>query len=193
MTTATSPTPENVECGQCDDHFQPHASVKGSYCSRACYHKDKGNNALAQIQNDHRFCSTCFRQVKTVARPDDDQLRDIGVPKTIRETFAGYQYSTDATVFGEDIRPSERHESPARQKTRRSWGCQCGAIDLRGRDRTLESVEGGAVLLNLLRCLATLYQDEAIAHAPSLEALFDGVRESGDLEQAIGRSLYGSA
>lgn len=194
MAAATVSETESAECSHCDGPRDPHASVHGSFCSTQCWLAHKGEKALEAIQQDHRFCATCYRQIKEVERPSDEQLAAANVPKSVRQAFVGFQYPTPHTAFVEDLKPIDAGtawDSP-RRKVRGVFGCECGTIDHRVSDDTLQSVEGGAVLLNLLQRLAQLYAEERVAHPPSKERLFGGLSETHDLEYAVGHSLYGS-
>lgn len=220
MSVATNDT-ETAECQHCGGPRNPDASVGGSFCSHECYYNAKGTKALNQIKQDHLFCSTCFRQVKTVEEPPDGWVDDAVDPvqvaldagasitnndgdlvldateaathrRTVGECVIGYQFPTEHTEFAEDAIGTEDHEpwdSPVK-KSIGVYGCECGAIDLHERDTTLASVEGGTVLINLVRCLATLHAKGAIKQPPDTDMLFDGLRETHDFEYAVGMCLY---
>lgn len=143
---SAEPQPTSYECSFCDSAYESHDPVAGSYCSLECYYRDKGEGVLHDIQQDHRFCSTCFRQVKTVEHPPDQWLEDASSilktaldagaeivgregqltldatdAETKRSTAAdsvvGFQYPTEFTTFGEDLTPEERRRRLEDQPT----------------------------------------------------------------------------
>lgn len=211
--------PETYQCTECGGSRTPDESV-GSFCSHTCLYRHKGANTLEQIKSDHRFCSTCFRQVKSVEKPPEEWVDDAtsmiqaafdaGATvtqfdgelaldatdastrrRTAGESVVGYQYPTESANFVEDLRPVDNDRQHAWRKARGVYGCKCGAIDLRERDDILESAEGASVLVNLLRCLQLLYHQDAIQHRPEKDELWAGLREHWrDYEYAIGRALF---
>jgi len=98
--------PDAPECSYCDGPRDPQNSVEGSWCSVECYHLEKGENAIAAAVDDHRFCATCFRQKKTVARPSDAALSAQGVSETVIDHFDGIQYPTEHAVWAVREDPS---------------------------------------------------------------------------------------
>lgn len=220
MSVTTSPERQLVQCGQCDDQYPQTESVAGSFCSQDCHLRSKGEGALAQIDSDHRFCSTCYRQVKTVERPPDAWVEDAtsmiqaaldaGATvtqydghlaldatdaatrrRTAGESVIGYQYPTESARPAEDIRPVQGTDRIERTQTRGVYGCECGAIDLRKHDGTLASIEGADMVFNLAACLRHLHAEGALQRQARVGPLVDALLESKDLSLAVGASLYG--
>jgi hypothetical protein len=117
----------------CDASRDPHDSVEGSYCSQACYYRDRGDRLLRAIEHRHELCSTCFRLTKDIERPPVEYLRRhfrrSGVgwsregadePWTVERY--GQEVSRDAVVGFAD---ATEHATPG------SYGleCRCGAVD----------------------------------------------------------------
>lgn len=169
----------------CDEQFSEQTAVKGSYCSRECFHRSKGANALSEIQRDHRFCATCFRQLKDVTPKSDLDLDRVG-PIT-SEAVIGFQHPRPEAEHVVDVTGTTPHDRFEFGRL----GCQCGNVDPSLRDETLERVEREAVLLNLLVCLRILDREGKVANRPSKDRLFATLRQAGrDWELAIGRALY---
>lgn len=180
---------QTAQCGYCNGPRDPNASVRGSFCSRACYLRDRGSRVLDSIRRDHTICPSCFSHIKEVERPDDSTLVEAEVPKSIREIFVGYQYSTEHTEFVEAETTTVDTTKPI---IRRAWGCQCGTAEGDQPDPTVERVEGERVVINLLRELQLRYDRGELDHQPSRRLLFETLREHGrDWPLAVGRALYG--
>lgn len=204
---STRPTEETAgevyRCAECGGERTPETSVKGSYCSIECYHRDKGENILSQIRGDHTLCGTCFKQVKETHRPSDAALIDLGVKWSIRECFVGYQVATPNAADAVDT--SYRYKLDADDPDPEAVvplvdnplqfgriGCVCGDVDLRAEDATIRSVLGyDTVAVNLLAALEELASRDAIHDRPDPDAFVDVLDDDPeDFERAVGRSLY---
>ncbi|MDJ1433605.1 hypothetical protein [Halostagnicola sp. A-GB9-2] len=91
---------ESYECGHCHEEFTPPATA-GSFCSKECHDAHRAEKQAAEVfellEHDHRFCSTCGRQLKTVEEPPEHN--DVG--KTIPDCVIGWEYRTNHAELGE--------------------------------------------------------------------------------------------
>jgi hypothetical protein len=108
--TTREPPRYQCELDDCPETRTPQSSVAGSYCSRDCANRARAQHLLTDIQQDHRFCYSCFRQRKTIERPTDETRR--GWPPIIDDAVIGYEHPTEHVNRG-------------------PYGleCTCGAID----------------------------------------------------------------
>jgi hypothetical protein len=82
----------------CTETGEKHA-FQGGYCSEDCKIRAKATDVLDTIQSDHRFCSSCYRPIKTVFRPDDNVTPELRKKALlIRESFIGFE---DLTRYAE--------------------------------------------------------------------------------------------
>lgn len=164
-------------CASCDAYRNPRKSVRGSYCSEACYFRHRGQKALKNLEDDHRFCRTCFAQVKEIEDP----------PQRAPSFVVGYQYGTDAATSA--ARDYDR-EDAARPLVKERLGCHCGATDLRSHDDVLATVDLERTLVNLWSALRVKHREDKVPD-PDHSRLFAAYRETRDLEYAVGAGLYG--
>lgn len=71
MSTTTSPTTEETyECAHCGGPRRPSTSVAGSFCSTECHREHRREKRAAEVlrelEQDHRWCATCGRQLKEI-------------------------------------------------------------------------------------------------------------------------------
>ena len=181
-------------CEHCGDGVHEDATVKGSFCSEACWYRHKGHRALDQIASDHRWCATCFRQIKTVIRPPDSKSVDVEGPihegrtdAGPKDVLVGWQFQTEHTAWGLDDVSDDEYRTLDRQR----WSCKCGNVDPSARDDILEGVEIETIVTDLLRCLTHLAAHGGLSREPDPDRLFAALREHWrDWEYAIGRALY---
>lgn len=176
-----------LECAWCDGPREPEASVRGSFCSRACWLRHKGDRALNVVRHDHRFCVSCGRQLKTIEEPTDETLRQIEGAESTR-ALVGYQYRTPAADIGEISNEGAHQHS---EITRMGTVCSCGVTDQREASPALREVELADVLANLFKVLYRLWDEGAIDRQPDSDAYFDGYEQERDFTYAVGRALYG--
>lgn len=181
--------PETYTCSHCNEEYNDVEKVEGSFCSHQCYYRNKGQKALSQIESDHRWCATCFREVKTTWKPSKklvigpaDHEQDVHY----KDVLIGYQHPTENMVWATD----DTGEGAERREYQR-WGCRCGNIDLSSRDEILEAVEIDQLVARLYWCLDSFASKDALDASPDKDELFDALREEWrDWEYAIGRALY---
>lgn len=189
MSASTHPTPD-YQCSHCEDEFDVTDAYRGSFCSPDCYQRHKGESVLRNIAGDHRWCATCFRQIKSVERPTAAFVDQLQGDET-KASVVGFQYETPHTEravdeFGGDgtaTRPVERSR----------WGCECGAVDPSTRTEVLCRVETATTIASLWACLCDLWTEDNVAHRPSRADYFAALRDGDDLDwsRAIGAAIYG--
>ena len=188
--SATSTPGETYTCRHCNGSHDATATVGGSFCSERCLYRHRGEKALRRIAADHRYCATCFRQLKTVDRPDDRVLEDAGVSKLTRSAFVGLQSRTEHAVDGVDERePVGAVRDRPIKFTRTS--CECGTVDPSDRHAVLRELDPKQTVQSLWACLVALERDGTLQKRPSKDAYLQALRETDlDWAYAVGRALY---
>jgi len=99
MSVHTSTPPQSVECGQCGDQFQLPATA-GSFCSPECHNEHlrekRADDFFETLEHDHRFCSTCGRQLKEIEKPPERN----SAGKSITDAAIGWEHVTEHGEFG---------------------------------------------------------------------------------------------
>lgn len=207
------------ECDHCQTATAVSALVAGSYCSSDCYYRAKGARLLSKIKSDHRFCATCFKQLKEIDRPPeqwiDDHMSlietaldhgasfsnqggelvldytdcDADTNRTAADAVTGFESHTE---HGDQASVRREAEPDTRiYEHDHQWGCVCGNIDSHRRDEILERVEREEVVVDLWTTLHTLSRDGVIEQRPDRDRLFEALRNHWrDWEYAIGRAVY---
>lgn len=100
MSVHTSTPSQSVECGQCGDQFQLPAT-SGSFCSPECHDEHRRQKLVDDffetLEHDHRFCSTCGRQVKEIEKPPERN----SAGKSITDAAIGWQHRTEHGCLGQ--------------------------------------------------------------------------------------------
>jgi len=201
--------PETYECAreECENTRDEVTSIEGSYCSRRCYHLERGRKLLNTIKHDHRFCAGCYHQIKEIERPPVSQRVNIGpvdhdaVADTWRNCLVGYEYVTEHGELGQRTRTrsgaqhvSEDRDAvaPADQRTMAGVVCSCGTTDTRDafvRDAEIVATDATAErLCDLLELLGREGQHEETIHAPTLLETVQNSEDS-DWALAVGRAI----
>ena len=187
--SSTTHALERHTCGQCGEKCDPMTTVAGAFCSERCLYRHRGQKAIQRIVSDHRWCATCFRQIKTVHRPPESELVELDVPKHIRKAFVGFQYRTDHAVNGVDCKEDPDLMGRRIEYTRTS--CECGAVDPSDRHEILRDLDTEETIQMLWKCLVRLEKHGTIQKRPNKQAYLDALRDSEfDWPYAIGRALY---
>jgi hypothetical protein len=187
--SATPTTQETYTCRYCDGPREAAASVGGSFCSERCFYRYRGEKALRRITSDHRWCATCFRQLKETTRPDDTELQDAGVSKLIRQSFVGFEDPTEHAVEGVDDR--EHRDNPYRWTEFTRTSCECGTVDPTDRHAVLRDLDPKATMQSLWQCLVALEKYGTLQQRPSKPAYIEALRETTrDWTYAVGRALH---
>lgn len=110
-TTAPQSDVESIEytCGHCGGAHTPAETVAGSFCSTGCHRghqrAKRAGEFFRELEQDHRFCATCGRQLKTTNKPP----RQVVIPPSLHDAdwgnasdvLVGYQYRTPHAETGE--------------------------------------------------------------------------------------------
>jgi len=87
-------------CLHCSQEFE--FNENRDYCSEECEIADRGQGLLNQIENDHRFCGSCYKPIKTVYRPADETTPELRKKAlVIRESFVGFEDLTEHAEKGQ--------------------------------------------------------------------------------------------
>ena len=157
------------ECSHpdCDnDH-----SRTASYCSEDCRLKHKGRKLLRNVKHDHRFCSTCFKPLKIVYRPEDSKTPKLRKKALIiRESFVGFQDFTEHVEHGD-------------------YGieCSCGNVDHYHSEPDFRDSEGYEWWLRLV--IETFNKEGQLDADFDLETFADTFWQTDDFELAVGKAL----
>ncbi|WP_436933675.1 hypothetical protein [Halovenus marina] len=170
MSTVDLVPEQRYECAleECDQERTPSTSIAGSYCSDECAARAAGRALLQDIEQDHRFCWSCFRQRKSIERPTAEAKRGRG--RWTAEAMVGFEYATEHVDMG-------------------PYGleCTCGAVDhdldwTEVRDRTPFHWYLGLASRQLV---ADGRRDDAV----DVAELADQLWLTDDLELSVGRAL----
>jgi len=195
---------ETYPCSRegCEQTRTKATSVDGSYCSQRCSDLATGKNLFKHIKHDHRFCHSCFRQLKEIERPPAHQSLVVGpvdhdtVGDTFRDVLVGYEHMTEHAEFGEssttfvDHDDSQRPDGPNAVVT--GTICTCGTTDHRDeyiREEHVTSVSDAALrLCNIIELLGREGQHDKTIHVQQfIDELAAG--DSLDWEISIGRAV----
>lgn len=159
----------------------------GSFCSDVCYYRHKGYAAFANIADDHRLCSTCFREIKEIE--EWPEWIEGHVDNLVWDARCGFQYETQQTTWATDAFGAP---NPYLSFEAQRWGCECGDVDGTSQEFAIRKADPAPTLASLYRCLVALDADgDRIAHAPSKGAMFDAYRERPlDWPYVAGRAIY---
>lgn len=200
--------PDSYECSRenCDEEFPQPQAVKGSYCSRECAVLVQGEKLLGHLRRDHRFCHSCFRQLKEIERPTTEFLRSRQGVAT--DAIVGYEYLTPNAELGPANRVaphakldpgapgSDDPPAPADTLTVSGTTCTCGTTDHRdGWLRETETTSIPSATLRLCRILAFLGREGQHDKRVDARVLVDTLRETKqqndelDWQRAVGRAI----
>lgn len=140
----------------------------GGYCSEECAARHRGQKLLRHIQQDHRFCTSCWAPRKTIERPTANARRGLG-PVT-----------DDALVGFEDY---TRHVEMGPH----GLECECAAIDhdIAEWDRR----DDVPYHWRLLRIVEQIDAEGQRDITFDLGTFADEYWTTGDIELAVGRAL----
>lgn len=159
---------EIIRCEQCQAHYPYSDSPTAThsygfnrrFCRRACKYRQHAQDALDAIQGEHRYCASCYRELKKVHAPTLKR-KSAKKGKSIPECAIGRQSYFDWAV--EDQRnergdpPSDRPHHTPEMRVRPTCVCPANHHDARrpftGR--------------------ATLSKPDAIEHTKRLVAALD--------------------
>lgn len=161
------PKTDTCDHPDCESEYTIQNAV-GGYCSQACADRHAGAKLLRAIRQDHRFCWSCWRALKTVETPTAEARRGLG-PVT-DEALVGYEDTT-------------RHVDQGPH----GLECACAAVghDIVGWDRRDE----GPYHWFLMRVVEQMREEGQHDKRLDLETFANVLWETDDLERAVGAAL----
>lgn len=163
------------QCTYCSETYS--VGYDAQYCSEVCYWKERGASVIRQIQNDHRFCTSCYARRKHIDKPPEEFRRKLKAENGYEsaESVVGFQYHT-----------------PAVKRDHGFIYCKCGNIDHYADIEELRDIDRKDVIVNLWSLLVEYYHDNQFGeNTPDKDVLFDTLKESEfDFEYAIGKAVY---
>lgn len=164
-------------CGHCGRWVNPEKTIAGSYCSHECYYSDRGESALTNLEDDHKYCRSCFARVKDVEEP----------PEELDDYIVGFQYGTEHAR-----RVSKEYERAPTAKgiLKRRIGCACGNTELGEYDAAVAEADLERTLVSLVDALRDKYHEGRLDEKVDWRRLFEAYREHESIEYAVGVGLY---
>lgn len=68
--------PTQATCAYCNGPRDKTDSYEGSFCSKECYHKHRGEKLLNTIYTDHTYCALCGSRLKDIEPPKPEYAFD---------------------------------------------------------------------------------------------------------------------
>lgn len=151
----TRPGPVLYDCTnpECRGVVTPENAIQG-HCSHECRLHDQGQRLLNLIKHDHRFCFTCFRQLKRTH--DIPEWRRQDLEPVTESAFTGYQTNTQHAQKGERRR---YRQGLLPDDTRVGTVCSCGQTDHRDRERVVQDASIKSVTKQLYATLGFLRRE----------------------------------
>jgi hypothetical protein len=173
---------ETDECDHpdCTTEYTPVKGVDG-HCSPECAQRHRGHRLLKLLKHDHRFCYTCFRQLKEIDRP----------PETAPDCVTGFQYRT---AHGELGQVAERRDA-YRFETKTGTICECGNANTQRREDMLREADIRTVVLQLHRALTAFRREGQHDKRVDIHVLISELREQArrgndwDFPRAVGAAI----
>lgn len=201
-TTPSQPTASSTEtaykCEHCGGDRYAHTSVKGSYCSTDCYRSHKREKAASAIfrllETDHRFCYTCFSQLKDVNKPAKTVV--VGPPDLgdadwaiAKDVLVGFQTRRPPARVGEKTTELNTQsgwiERDVSDNARTATICRCGNTEHKHREPVIQQLLGLHVAEQLIDAVHTLQNEEKIDTEIDEERLRKVVDDRPPLEDPI--------
>lgn len=169
-----SAQPKANTCDNCGD-VKPITELvtpaNGVYCDEECRLTHKGEKLLRNIEQDHRFCATCYKPLRVVYRPAEGEAPSLRKKALlIRESFIGFQDLTEHAESGD-------------------YGveCDCGNIQHYHSEPTLRNGEPYEHFLNL--AIDRLRNEGQFEYTFDTEAFSSTLDESDHFEYAVGVAI----
>jgi hypothetical protein len=168
----TRPRSQTYTCKRdaCRGVVTPGAAIEG-YCSHECQLRAQGQRLLNLVKHDHRFCYTCFRQLKEVH--DVPAWRRRRLDPVTESVVTGYQSRTEHAQLGER---REQRPGTLPDDTRRGTICECGQTSHRDREGLIQSSNIKTVARNLYATLETLGEEgqhsSCVEYLPLVRVLY---------------------
>ncbi|MEE6210833.1 hypothetical protein U3A55_11810 [Salarchaeum sp. III] len=182
MSTSKSPSESDVqtdECAyaDCTTEFVVGMAVHGSYCSRDCMLRARGQGPLATLRDDHRWCGTCFARLKEIDP----------APEDAPECATGLQTLTESATKGERT----RHRDDVVDSSDWRTICTCGNTEHDHHEPAFNSDDVRRRARNLVAALRDLAREEKLPHHVDGQAVVRNVHVDGEVSwaRAIGAGL----
>jgi len=173
-------------CKHCREQFEKPTGFDADHCSEKCYFERKGSKALNLIKHDHRFCGSCFRQLKEIEKPPEATLEEL--TNETSQALVGFQYRTpNATTATKSFKGSDEYT----RIYARGTGCECGITDTREEDPDLRELELAAVLARVIKRFRELHAEGQLDQQIDKDVFFDCFKDTRNLPYSLGRSLFG--
>ena len=160
---------QTQHCHYCGGEYE--YGYDGQYCSEECLISQQGEKALRNIKHDHRFCSTCYKPLKVVYRPDDRDTPELRKKALIiRESFVGFQDFTEHVEHG-------------------NYGieCSCGNVDHYHCEEAFRDGQPYEWYLKL--AFEKFHQEGQMDDRFDLRVFADTFWHTDDFELAVGKAL----
>lgn len=190
---STHPQPEEQQdrtCPTCD-HQGLDAHTYRGFCSPECYHRHRGRKLLNRFRDDHRFCFTCFRQLKRVEKAS------VRHPDCV----TGFQYRTEHARTGEITQRFDDYIDVPQEierynlhPSRTGTICKCGSTEHATREGIIQDSSFRTVVGNLYYGLEKFQREGVHDHTIDITELTQALRqqseeEGWDFALAIGRAI----
>lgn len=176
MSTTATERPVSRQCDRdaCDESYRAGTGHAG-YCSDRCWAWGRADQLLDTVRNDHRFCASCFRRLRTITPPPDEAF--FGTNQVTARAAIGWAMAEPETtrVDGEVLTLEQTPtglEAVATDRLTRRQGCSCGTTHHTTTERS------------------TLTKRECIAHAKRLSTALTDLRNDGVHDDVHDRDLF---
>ena len=174
-TSTTVSSDSDCTCGHCGGVFNPVVAVEDAYCSTGCYRSSerakKSDEIFELLDHDHRFCGTCFSQLKDVHKPSKTVV--VGPPQigehdweVAKDVLVGFQTRLPAAEIGEkttDVNTSAGWiERDSVDNARTATICRCGNTEHSHREPVIQRLLGLHVADRLIEAVETLQEEDKI-------------------------------
>lgn len=129
-------------------------------------HPSPGSEAPQSSPYDHRFCYTCFRQLKTIDKPNP----------SAPGCAIGFQYPTQHATRSQITEQIDEY----REIVRIGTICRCGNTDHTSRETVIQNQKFRQIVANLYYALETLRWEGQHKYELDITALADALRRQTD-------------
>lgn len=190
--TDTDSDAPSFDCGapDCDTNEPTDAGPIGAYCSPECSHRHHGRKLLNLLKHDHRFCYTCFRQIKRVDDVPEHKRRSLG--RVTESAVTGYQTRTQHGELGEVAHPRSDNYG---FETSMGTICECGNANTSEREDIIRESDIKTTVLELHRALTALRREGQHDHRIDIHDLIDVLHQQAqqgndwDFPRAVGAAI----
>lgn len=200
MSTTSQPTnvEETYDCTYCDDEFPAPTAVAGSFCSTSCHRahrrEKRVREVFREIEQDHRFCATCGRQLKTVDKPNTTVV--VGPSRHqewdhAKDVLVGYQYRTEHAETGEiSLDVDEAADRPiVEDGVATGTVCKCGNTAHQHEEPILQGRFPFTTAYYVARAARVLREEGKHDVRLDLWRLFDAVLKRDPLRDALAHAV----